>query len=62
MELRPWFVVVVVFYVSTRLVLQYKSIVHVQLTETQGGPRAREGTRTTGNIRALIHGHLKAAH
>jgi len=32
------------------------------VNKTPGRPRAQEGTRTTGTTRALIHGHLKAAH
>jgi hypothetical protein len=32
------------------------------VNKTPGGPRAQEGTRTTGNTRALTPGHLKAAH
>jgi hypothetical protein len=32
------------------------------VNKTSGGPRAQEGTRTTGNTRALTHGHLKAVH
>jgi len=32
------------------------------VNKTPGGPRAQEGTRTTGNTRALTHGHLKAVH
>ena len=30
------------------------------VNKTPGRPRAQEGTRTTGNTRALTHGHLKA--
>jgi hypothetical protein len=33
----------------------------VAVNKTQGGPRAQEGTRTTGSTRALIQRHLKAA-
>jgi len=32
------------------------------VNKTPGGPRAQEGTRTTGKTRALTHGHLKAVH
>jgi len=58
-----WFVVVV-FYVPT---LQYCStdllyMCGCAVNKTPGGPRAQEGTRTTGNTRALTHGHLKAVH
>ena len=35
-------------YYST---VQYSSVAHVQQTKTQGGPRAQEGTRTTGTTR-----------
>jgi len=67
MENRPWFVrsfvVVVVFYVPTYL--QYSTVQFCctcAVNKTPGGPRAQEGTRTTGNTRALTHGHLKAVH
>jgi hypothetical protein len=64
----PWwfvrsFVVVVVFYVPTYL--QYSTVQFCctcAVNKTPGGPRAQEGTRTTGNTRALTHGHLKAVH
>jgi len=48
--------------------LQYFTVVQLYMCSSkqkiQGGPRAQEGTRTTGTRRALIHGHLnlKAAH
>ena len=56
-----WFVVVVFYvlqYCSTDLLYMCGCAVN----KTPGGPRAQEGTRTTGNTRALTHGHLKAAH
>ena len=51
------------FLCTYSTVLQYSSVVSTCAeTKTQGGPRAQEGTRTTGTRRALNHGHLKAAH
>jgi len=63
MEFRSWFVVVVVFYVPTEL--QYSTVLSYMCSEQEHKaeqPRAQEGTRTTGTVRELIHGHLKAAH
>ena len=65
MENRPWFVVVVVFLYLYSTVLSCSFVVHMcrcAVNKTPGGPRAQEGTRTTGNTRALTHGHLKAVH
>jgi hypothetical protein len=45
-------------YCSTDLLYMYRCAVN----KTPGGPRAHEETRTTGNTRALTHGHLKAVH
>ena len=70
MEFRPWFVRSFVrggrrflcTYVPT---VQYSTVQFCctcAVNKTPGGPRAQEGTRTTGNTRALTHGHLKAVH
>jgi len=45
-------------YCSTDLLYMCRCAVN----KTPGRPRAQEGTRTTGNTRALTHGHLKAVH
>ena len=45
-------------YCSTDLLYMCRCAVN----KTPSDPRAQEGTRTTGNTMALIHGHLKAVH
>jgi len=62
MEFGGWWFVVVVFYVPTVLYCSTDLLYKCSKKKTQGGPRAQEGTRTTGTRQALIHGHLKAAH
>ena len=63
---RSFVVVVFFFYSYQQYCTSYRFIVHVQMCSKQkhkaDHARAQEGTRATGNIRALIHGHLKAAH
>ena len=63
---RSFVVVVFFFYSYLQYCTSYRFIVHVQMCSKQkhkaDHARAQEGTRTTGNMRSLIHGHLKAAH
>jgi len=49
-----------VLHTTVQYILQFCCTCAVN--KTSGGPRAQEGTRTTGNTRALTHGHLKAVH
>jgi hypothetical protein len=55
---RPFFRTVL--HTTVQYILQFCCTCAVN--KTSGGPRAQEGTRTTGNTRALTHGHLKAVH
>ena len=54
----PPFFCTYVQYCSTDLLYMCRCAVN----KTPGGPRAQEGTRTTGNSRELTHEHLKAVH
>jgi hypothetical protein len=43
-----------------RAVPQYSSVVYMCAVLNKSGPRAQEGTRTTGHDKVIIHEHFKA--